>query len=250
VDAGLLAAAREWVATGSYEQERDYLAGHPELLDTSADDAVGEVLAALTDDAAQRYASLREAARAHGVEAAYQPVMLALLTHAFATSDLARQRAMLAGQRADLLSMTVRDGLTSRVDTPAGLRALALVDLAAQGEDQRVLTALDQPEEFRALLHSYACRAEVGPIDRAAELVLTRAVPRWQAAVVLLYLAVAAARAGDYEHATGLLGGARHLAPGEEDTWVGWLTEIGQHDDSVQPLLTQLKNPPEATGPP
>src|SRR5215472_8510383 len=49
-------------------------------------------------------------------------------------------------------------------------------------------------------------------------------------------------------HAARVLAEARRLAPGQEGTWIGWLAEIGQHHQSVLPLIPRLTRPPDDSG--
>ena len=59
---------------------------------------------------------LRQAAQQDGAEAAYRPLLLGILAREFAAADAARQRALLADRREDLLSDTVADTLTELAD--------------------------------------------------------------------------------------------------------------------------------------
>src|SRR5262249_8565764 len=103
VDAELHAAAAGWIATATYEAQRDYPAAHPELLTAEADVAVAEALLQLPEDKAERYRQLREAARIHGVQAAYRPFLLTFLAAEFTQAGPTEQRTLLAERREDLL---------------------------------------------------------------------------------------------------------------------------------------------------
>ena len=83
---------KAWVGTPDYATEAQFLEEHPEPPDPSLDVAVGEVLLALAPDEAERYATLRSAARAVGAAEAYRPLLMQVLARAFMTSPAGRQR--------------------------------------------------------------------------------------------------------------------------------------------------------------
>ncbi len=101
------------MAIDTYAAERDYLAAHPELLEAAAGPAVAEVLLAVPEDEAGRYAALRQAAQHDSADAAYRPLLLTTLAREFAGADPGRQRALLADRADDLLTGTVPTRSTS-----------------------------------------------------------------------------------------------------------------------------------------
>jgi tetratricopeptide (TPR) repeat protein len=246
VDPGLLATAEAWVATGTYQAECDFLAGHGELLDPSADVAVEEALLGVGEQAAERYTSLREAARIEGVAAAYRPLLLSLLAGEFMSADLDDQRILLANRRDDLLSDTVREVIESvarKSDEVTAHRAAALLDLVTAREHEAVLDALAEPVQLPPLLHDLACGPEPAVLAAAATAGLTFPLTAEQAGTVLFYLAVAAVRAGNLDGANEMAGEARRLTPGQEGRWIDLLADIGQHHASVLPLIKVLNQP-------
>lgn len=247
VDAGLLASAQAWLATDTYTGERDYLASHPELLGSAADEAVGEALLRVAEEVAERYSALRQAARDEGAEAAYRPLLMSIVANQFTRSDLAGQRAMLAASSEDLLSATVRDILASRADSDEDdvptHRALALLDLASLGEHEAVLDVVADPQRFRSLLDGLARRPGTAALAPAAQFALTLPSTAEHTADLVFYLAVAAEIAGDTERAQQLLSGALRLAPDRPGTWVDWLAEIAQHHAEVLLLVPRLTQP-------
>jgi hypothetical protein len=256
VNADLLQAAKEWIATDTYTEERDFLASHPELLDSGADDALGEALLTVGNDAAQRYAALREAARAEGVEAAYRPLLLTILAHEFTQADPDTQAALLASRRDDLLSATVRGTINSLAegDNVQAVCAQALLELAAFGEHEPVLDALKAPARFASLLHDLACRPDPAALGPAATVALTAATTEGQAGTGLFYLAVATAYKSSPDDAAEMLTQARRLDPSQATAWISELAAIGQHHPAVLPLITPLTQPiepadPEPSGP-
>jgi hypothetical protein len=246
VDAGLLAAAGEWIATETYTDERDFLASHPELLDPAADEAVSEALLPVSEADAERYTMLRQAARVEGAEAAYRPQLLTILARQFTRADLDTQRELLATRRDDLLSAKVRDTIGSLADGDAvePLRARALLQLAALGEDELVLDALTGPARFPALLHDLARRPDLAALGPAVTAAWTAATVAEQAATALFYLAVTCACAGDTGNATAALTQARRLGPGQATAWIDRLAGIGQQHPAVLPLISALSRPP------
>jgi hypothetical protein len=247
IDAGLLQVAQEWIASQTYAEEHDFLASHSELLDPAADDAVSEALLSVSEGAAQQFSNMRQAARAEGVEAAYCPLLLAILARDFTDADPEAQRALLAARRDDLLSAPVRDIITSLAeedDATAVHRAVALLDLAALGEHEPVLDALMDPARFPALLQELASRPDPAALGPAIEAALTTAMTLEQTATALFYSAVSAARANDPDRAAQTLAQARRVDPGQATAWIGVLAEIGQHHPEVLPLITALTRPP------
>ena len=93
----------------------------------------------LTEDAADRYTSLRQAAQRNGVDAAYRPILLTIVAHEFARANPDRQRALLTASREDLLTDIVADVLQELAAQKSELaaaarRAAALIDLAKSGD--------------------------------------------------------------------------------------------------------------------
>jgi tetratricopeptide (TPR) repeat protein len=245
VPAGLLATARAWVATRTYDQERDFLARHPELLDPAADEAVAEALVPESAEAASRHETLRQAARINGVEAAYRPLLRTLLARQFTEADLDGQRSLLASRRDELLSATVRDAVDSlaQAGDQTAVRASVLLDLAAQGEDASAMDALADTTLFPALLHELACRPDSSALHAVVRVALTVPGTAEQVATVLFYFAVAASIAGNAEEAIEVLAKARQLGSGQEAAWITWLADIGRHHPPVLPLIPGLTSP-------
>ncbi|MGI9002670.1 MAG: AAA family ATPase, partial [Pseudonocardia sp.] len=102
VDPGLLAVVRAWIDTPSYEDERDHLATHPELLASDIGTAVEEALLRIDENDADRYRQILAHARAEGVDAAYRPLFLILLAAGFAVADPAKQRELPTTRRDEL----------------------------------------------------------------------------------------------------------------------------------------------------
>jgi hypothetical protein len=245
IDPQLLQTAEAWIATGTYEQERDFLADHPQLLDPAADDALSEALLPVSQEAADRYWQLRLAAQADGAQAAYQPLLRTLLARTFASGAPDEQRALLASQRDDLLSPTATNtvaSLASENDMAAG-RAMALLQLAAAGDDDAVFDALPDPARLLELLREFADRPGPAPLAAAATVALTIASTAEQAAASVFYLAIAAAIAGNTGRAATLLAQARQGNPGQATVWIGWLAGIGQQHQAVLPLIAALTQP-------
>ena len=245
VPAGLLATARAWITTGTYDQERDFLASHPELLDPAADEVIAEALLSASAEAASHYDGLRQAARLHGVEAAYRPLFLTLLARQFTEAGLDGQRSLLASRRDELLSAPVRDKVDSLAEAgdPIAVRARALLELAANGEEAPAMDALADTTLFPALLHELACRADSSAFHAVVRVALTVPGTAEQVATVLFFFAVAATIAGNADEATEMLAKARQLRPGQEVAWITWLADIGRHHPSVLPLIPGLTSP-------
>jgi len=252
VDRGLLETAEAWIGTETYTAERDFLASHPRLLDPAADNAVGEALLSVSEDAAQRYTALRETARAQGVEAAYRPLLLTILAREFTQADPDAQAALLATRLDDLLSATVRDTIETLADqdNAQAHRAKALLDLAALGEHEPVVEALIAPARFPSIMHDLACRPDPVALGPAATVALTAASTTGKAAAAIFYLAVSVACAGSPDSATETLIQARRLDPDQAPAWIGELANIGQHHPAVLPLIPVLTQPMDDTGAP
>ena len=255
VDPALLGTAQAWVATGTYTAERDYLAAHPEMLEAAADTAVAEALLAVPENAAARYTALRQAAQQDDVDAAYRPLLLAVLAQEFASADPSHQRTLLADRRDDLLTSTVADRLSelaSQEDQQAAAaqRAAALLDLARTGDAEPVFEALIEPGQFPSLLHRMATLPSAGSLSPAALVAYTAATSIAEAAIALFYLATAMAANGDQAQARDLLTRARTADPAQLPAWINKLAEIGQHHQGALQLIPALTAPASEPAPP
>ena len=255
VDSALLSSARAWVATDTYDAERDYLATHPELLEAAADTAVAEALLAVPEEEAGWYAALRQAAQHNGTEAAYRPLLLAVLASEFAGADPGRQRALLADRHDDLLTDTVADTLEELAgqedqQAVAAQRAAALLDLARAGDAEPVFEALAESGRFARLLHELAIRTDAASAGPAALVAYTAATTLAEAAAAVFYLAVTAAAGGDHEQARDLIRRARAADPGQVPAWINELAEIGQHHRGVLQLIPELTASADPPAPP
>jgi hypothetical protein len=220
------------MATETYDRERDYLADHPELLEASADTAIAEALLAAPEDEVARYTALREEAQRDGVDAAYRPLLLSMLAQEFVGADPGRQRVLLAEHRDDLLTEFVADGL----EALGAQRAIALLDLARNGDAEAVFDAMAEPERFPPLLHALATRADTGSLGPAA--VVAYSVT--EATDAVFYFAVAAAAGGDRDQAVQLVRQVREAEPGRMPTWINELARIGRHHPEVLSLIPVL----------
>jgi hypothetical protein len=244
--------AQAWVATDTFGAERDYLAAHPELLEPAADVAVAEALLILSEDAADRYTSLRQAAQRNGVDAAYRPILLAILAQEFVQANPERQRALLTASRHDLLTDIVADVLHELAEengelADAAHRAAALMELAKSGDAEVVFEALAEPEQFPALLHTLAIRPSPASLTAAAVVAATAATSTAEAATALFYFAVGTAIRSNRDQAAALIQQARNLDPAQTPKWINELAEIGQHHPAVLtliPALTALADQP------
>ncbi|MGW1778834.1 hypothetical protein ACWCQQ_06785, partial [Streptomyces sp. NPDC002143] len=255
VDADLVAAARAWVATESYPDERDHLAAHPKLLAPRADDAVNEALIAVGEEEAQRYRDLRQQAQKDGVHAAYRPFLLTRLAEEFVATDQTSQRALLNERRDDLLNETTREVLSTGAASadpetaPAFNRAQALLRLAELDEHSAAFNALDDPARFPELLQALAQRKNPVALQAASYLALAAATTAQLAANAEFHLAVASAIDGDTARASQLLLSALQHFPDADKAWIADLADIARHHPSVLPLIHQLADlsatPPE-----
>jgi hypothetical protein len=250
VDPALLSSAQEWVATGTYAAERDYLAAYPELLEATADTAVAEAPLAVPDDEADRHVALRQAAQREGIDAAYRPLLLTILAYEFAEAEPSGQRALLAERRDDLLTDMVADTLNDRAgeegeQAAMAQRALALLDLARTGDAELVFEALAEPDQFPHLLHTLALRSDAASLRPAALVAYTAATTSAEAGTAMFYAAVATAAGGDPEQASDLIGQARTADATQVSAWINELAEIARHHPEVLQLIPALTAPAE-----
>jgi hypothetical protein len=255
VDQTLIDTTFAWIRTETYIAECDYLAGHPELLEPDADPAVADVLLTVSEESADRYAALRQAARQEGVSAAYRPLLLTILGQEFAVADAPIQQAMLVDRRDDLLSETVgaylheisgQDGEMSA----AALRAGALLDLARAGDADLVFRTLAEPEEFPNLLYTLAVRPNPGGLEPAAIVASTMARTNAEMACALFYFGVATAISGDLDCARSVIGQVRSIDPDQAGTWINELAEIGRQYPDVLQVISALTAPADPPTPP
>ncbi|MGH3933617.1 MAG: AAA family ATPase [Pseudonocardiaceae bacterium] len=249
VDTDLFVVATAWLNTPTYADERDHLAAHPELLDPQADTAIDEALLRVDENDADRYRQLRAHAQAEGVDAAYRPLFLLLLAEQFSAANPAGQRELLTQRHPELLDDLVRHYLDSRSgadETGEVTRAVALLDIAKRDADGSILAAtfdsLDHPNGFPELLDATARNTDSAAtlLQPLATIALTAATTEPQAAVAGLYLAIAAAVAGDQDRATELISQALEWDPGSASTWIARLAQLAAVQPSVLFLITVL----------
>jgi hypothetical protein len=248
VDLELLGSARAWVATDTYTAERDHLAAHPELLEAAADTVVAEALLAITEDEADRYVALRQAAQQEGIDTAYRPLLLTILAYEFAEAEVDRQRALLVERRDDLLTDTVADALNELAgkegrQAVVAQRAIALLDLARTGDAEPVLEALTEPDRFPGLLNTLALRPHAAALSPAALVAYTAATTIAEAGTAMFYVAVAMAAEGDLDQASELIGQARTTDPAQVSDWINEVAQIGRHRPEVLRLIPALTAP-------
>ncbi len=225
------------------------------MLDPTADVAVQETLLRVTNDDAQRYVALRERARAEGVEAAYRPLLLALLARAFMAGDTQTQRTLLAERRAELLdevvAATIDAAAAENPQDPRPHRAQALLVLTALSEDTAALDALEEPACFPTLLATLAARPAPDALAPTALVAYTAATTPTQAAEACFFTAVAAAIADEGERASELLAQARTLDEAQSAAWIARLANLGKQHPAVLSLIAELAAPldPAAASP-
>lgn len=242
----MLAVASGWIATPDYEDEYDYLTAHPELLDDTFDVAVNEALLQVSEADASRYTDLRTMAQSDGIEAAYRPLFLAVLAQQFTFSAPQEQQRLLTDRRTDLLddqSLAYLNQLVQEVqdnDKPAV--AVALLHLARAKSDDflaEVFAALDNAGTFAALLHAAAGEPDATIVRSLAVVALHAAQTDEEAADAVFHLAIAAAIDED-DTAPSLLRQALQQAPGNRNTWISRLAELGATHPAVLTLIPTL----------
>jgi tetratricopeptide (TPR) repeat protein len=249
VDINVLALAAAWIDTPSYEDEREHLAAHPELLAADAETAIEEALLAVDENAADRYRQLLIHARAEGVDGAYRPPLLLLLANRFAAASPAEQRELLSARSPELLDDLVRDHLIDRAEadeTGEVTRADALLQIAGQGAADSILPAtfdaLDDPARFPELLDATARNTDqvATLLEPLATIAVTAATQEGEAGVAGLYLAVAAAIGGEQDRAIEVVRQALTWDPGSSSAWIARLAGLGAAQPSVLPLIAVL----------
>ncbi|WP_410821031.1 tetratricopeptide repeat protein [Micromonospora sp. 050-3] len=251
LDPALLAVAQAWINTTSYQDERDYLATHPELLAPAVDTAVTEALLTVSDQEALRYLTLRRIARTDGVTAAYAPLLLSILAAEFAAADPLTQTTMLAEHNEELLTDGAREALAAlaqRDTSGTADRADAILALAQIGAAEPALDALIHPEKFTDLMAAIAESPDPAALDATAFLARTSAQTDAAAATADFYTAVASALADDVDEATHVLTAARRLAPEQTAAWINRLAAIGRRHPAALHLISVLTIPDEQPG--
>ena len=161
-----------------------------------------------------------------------------------------KQKSRLLAERHDeLLSDFVRQTITpaaSEQSMPAQ-RALALLTIAAAGEDELVFDALEDPTRFPALLVTLAERPNPVMLAPAAVVAYTVAQTPSQAAEANFFMAVSAAVLGAEDGVTSkLLGDAQTLDPERSSAWIAQLAELAAQHQSLLPLIAQLSASPNS----
>ena len=247
----LIITAETWLAAATYYEQRDYLAAHPELLSVDGAAALNEAIMTIAEPAGSRYREILDAARAHGVDAAYKPFFKMLLAVRFVAAPPATQRVLLGEHRTSLLDDQVRQHLVvmraeDSNSRPHIDRALALLDLAHSNDPTLLdaLDALDEPTRFPALLADTLPdrSSSVAPL---ATLALSVANTRAEAATAAVYLAIAAAVAGDTADAADTIRMARKWDADSTQTWIVLLAGLGATHPAVLSLIPVLLEPPD-----
>ncbi|MFI6232810.1 tetratricopeptide repeat protein, partial [Micromonospora sp. NPDC050784] len=253
LDPNLLATSQAWISTANYQDERDFLAAHPELLAPTADSAVADALLVVRDQEAQRYLTLRNIARSDGVAAAYAPLLLTILAAKFAAADPLTQTTMLTEHNEELLTESAREALAAlalRDTGGAADRADAILALAQVGAAEPALDALTHPEKFTDLMAAIAEGPDPTALDATAFLARSVAETDAAAATADFYTAVASALVDDLDEATQVLATARRLAPEQTAAWINRLANIGRRHPAALNLISVLTTADEQPGAP
>ena len=250
VDTALVERARQWVETGTWEDEGRFLLDNAELLDPSADVAVAEALLPLSDAERQRYEGLRERARVVGAEGAYRTFLGGVLARRFIGATNEERREVLANRWDDLIApecvseieaIAYPDGPDGSVD-PEAHTAVVLVLLADSSPDvaEATLEALDDVEEFDSLLQGLTGRGEAIPLGFVATLAWRSAQTRTQAATARFAMAVADGLQGDVDSARRYVLDARRWDDSVTATWINLLAGLIQEHPTMAGLVPEL----------
>ena len=245
IDPDLYTTAQSWITTPTFHKEHEHLTQHPELLAPGADLAVEEALRSVNDEEAKRYQDLRAAARADGIDSAYQPIFAAIVADDFIEADPAEQRSMLEHDNAQLLSDAARDAVrnVASSDTDqatAAVRADSLLSLAAFGESDRVFETIENPARLPELLQELAERAATTALGPAAVVASTIATTRAEAATAWFYYALHLATIGEDDRARQFIQDAADLDPTSVNTWITRLATLAAANPAVLPLIQTL----------
>lgn len=247
LDPELLAMARAWLATPTYEDEMSYLLDHLALLETDLDAAVDEALLLASDP--DRYLRIRQDARRHGVQAAYQSILRDQAVSEFLTADPTRQRLLLEERAQDLLNEDTRQHVAGLIDAdpddPQPRRAAALIALADRGLDTPTvragLDALEDPARFAELLETIATTAgDVSGLSAVAELARLAAPTAVDAADALVYEACGTAIDPGSADVEEILRQAISLTPKRRPRWIARLAGIAAVHPEVLTLIRYI----------
>jgi tetratricopeptide (TPR) repeat protein len=244
----LLAAARGWTQASNYEAERDYLTGHPELLESSANIAIVEALLPVDDEEAARYRAIRAASQTAGVDGTYQPLLTAAVVDRFVAASPDEQEQILQNHHDLLTGDVARAQLDAKAanisSTDEAERAYALVVLSAHDDTgdalNNVFLSLAEPALMPQTLRSIARGPHADNLLKPASAVarISAETPE-SAGLALLYAAVAAAITGDTD-AAQLAQRAAVTAPRQRNAWIALLADIGVAAPAALSLIPYL----------
>jgi hypothetical protein len=258
IDPETLDAARTWVTMNvsdreqdpveDLRRERDWIVAHPELLSEAADTAIDEALLPLSQEVADRYRTIRNAAQTTGIDAAYEKPLAAALIQHFAAAEPASQRQMLSERRTELTSETVELSIQTDAaddDNPQTKRAYALLTLAAQETGFLILDdvfdALEEPQRFSALLHTLAAGPDAATLlPLAATIARTAGDTGETLGLADVFAALAAAINDDTNDVESLATSAVSAAPNERDAWILQLTELASVTPAAVTVIAAL----------
>ncbi|MBF6214421.1 tetratricopeptide repeat protein [Nocardia puris] len=245
VDARLVETAMRWVECETFDQERDVLLDHPELLRPHADVAVAEAFLIVDEFHAARLAATRDHAKDHGVEDAYEPLLRLGAWRDFLSAPAATQRETLRGDLGDLAEEGTLAAIMEQVRAdPADVRlrrAAGLVALAVEERDQdlldEVFAAVENPTRFPPLLDATIRDLHRAPaLQLLVEVALTTARDHDALAVIGFYDACSAAIDENPNAATSLRQ-ALALSPHRRPEWAKALTELAELHPALETLI-------------
>jgi tetratricopeptide (TPR) repeat protein len=255
-----LTTVAEWLDTPTHLQARDYQLTQAGLLARpEARAALDEIALLVNDpDLIGQYRPLLDAATEHDIQQAYQPLILQESLFTWLGADISDQQRMLRESREMLLSGQAAALLDQWASDNPGDTAItfgkAMLTLAQEGFDSKVLTAAEDSGHLSALLGDLLAADRPQLLLAATQLLLCLNLDDHTEANAEFHQAVALALTGRTEEATRDVHAATRLDPNSQNRWISILAQlIPAHPELaslIQALVTAPPDQPDDAGGP
>jgi tetratricopeptide (TPR) repeat protein len=231
IDDDTLTTTIEWLSTPTHAQARDYHLDHAETLARPETRTALDELALLEldPDLISQHRQLLSLASDRGIHDAYQPLVLAESLSAWLNADVTGKQELLRENRELLLSNEAAELLgqwsTEAPDDTVIEFGTAILSLARDGVEAEVFAALNDHDQFNALLSDLFASGKPQQLLIAAELALSLNPDDPTRASAQLHLAAALALTGHAEAVAEHARTAALLDPNSVNQWVSVLAQ-------------------------
>ena len=246
IDDTTLTTVGEWLQTPTHVLARDYHLGHVGLLARLDAHTALDELALLGVDPALigQYRPLLDAVGEHAIQQAYQPLILQETLATWLDADIPDQQRLLADKR-DMLLSSHATALLSQWGTASpddiNIRfGTAMLTLAREGLDTKVLDTAEDPAQLNSLLADLLTERDPQLLLAATQLLLCLDLDDPTLATAHFYDAAALALTGHPQEATQAIHAAARLDPDSKDRWISLLAQQAPARPELLSLIQAL----------